>query len=189
MLGAGISLTRLGRMASTATPQEDEAPASVFSPADLSPLAWWNISDTSTLFQNSEATVPLSATATPVGAILDQSGNGHHLHQPSENARPLWHQSSGACWLENDQVDDDGFHLKTEVNVSCVVAAYQFRDGLASAFTSGRDAFFADANDGYAGNSVVGQPQAAKLATTAISEGFVVSVSESAYGTTILPLP
>jgi surface protein len=39
---------------------------------------WWDPSDTSTLFQDSAGTTPVTTLGQPVGLVLDKSGNGNH---------------------------------------------------------------------------------------------------------------
>jgi hypothetical protein len=60
-----------------------------FSPAEISGLALWlDASDSSTLFQNSDGTVPATASSDPVGAWLDKSGNARHATQSVSGSRP-----------------------------------------------------------------------------------------------------
>ena len=64
-------------------------PSSNFSPRSISGLALWlDASDGATLFQNSDGTVPATASSDPVGYWGDKSGNGRHLTQPTSTARP-----------------------------------------------------------------------------------------------------
>ncbi|PIE10063.1 MAG: hypothetical protein CSA72_10645, partial [Rhodobacterales bacterium] len=41
----------------------------------LSPAAWYDPSDLSTLFQDAAMTIPVTADGDPVGAVQDRSGN------------------------------------------------------------------------------------------------------------------
>lgn len=88
----GLSLWRLGGAA--------------FSPLSLSPIAWYDPSDFSTLFQNSNGTTAVTADGDPVGYMADKSGNGHHLIQATAASRPLYKTSGGLRWLEFDGTDD-----------------------------------------------------------------------------------
>jgi hypothetical protein len=64
--------------------------ASGFSPRSISGLALWlDASDSSTLFQNSDGTVPATASSDPVGSWGDRSGNGRHAVQATAGSRPL----------------------------------------------------------------------------------------------------
>jgi len=51
-------------------------------------------------------TIPVSTHGDPVGAVLDQSGNGYHLTQNAANKRPLYKTTDGLHWLEFDGVND-----------------------------------------------------------------------------------
>ena len=60
-----------------------------FNPRSISGLALWlDASDSSTLFQNSDGTVPATATSDPVGYWADKSGNGRHAVQATAGSRP-----------------------------------------------------------------------------------------------------
>ncbi len=68
--------------------------------------AWFDPSDLSTLFQDSAGTILATADGDPVGRVLDKSGNGRHLVQDINAARPILRHSGGGTWLEFDGVDD-----------------------------------------------------------------------------------
>ena len=64
-------------------------PSSTFTPRSISGLALWlDASDSSTLFQNSDGTVPATASSDPVGYWADKSGNGRHAVQATAGSRP-----------------------------------------------------------------------------------------------------
>lgn len=64
-------------------------PANNFTPRSITGLALWlDASDASTLFQNSDGTVPATATSDPVGYWGDKSGNARHAVQSSTSIRP-----------------------------------------------------------------------------------------------------
>lgn len=68
--------------------------------------AWYQISDLSTLFQDSTGFVPVTAAGQPVGLILDKSGNGKHFAQPNNSLRPLLKQDArGFYYLEGDKTN------------------------------------------------------------------------------------
>lgn len=52
--------------------------------------AWYDPSDTTTLFQDSAGTTPVTASGQPVGLMLDKSGRGHHATQPTAGSRPIY---------------------------------------------------------------------------------------------------
>jgi hypothetical protein len=61
-----------------------------FDPLTLPSLhAWLDASDTTTTFQNSNATTAANADNDPVRRINDKSGNGNNYTAPSDSARPL----------------------------------------------------------------------------------------------------
>lgn len=67
---------------------------------------WWDISDLSSLFQNSDGTGAV-AVGDPVGYVTDKSGNGRHMIQATAAARPVLRQDGGSFYyLEYDGVDD-----------------------------------------------------------------------------------
>lgn len=74
-------------------------------PYTLASFAWYDPSDITTLFQDSTMTTPVTANNDPVGAMLDKSGNGHHLIQSTAGARPLYKTSGGLHWLESASSD------------------------------------------------------------------------------------
>jgi hypothetical protein len=63
-------------------------------------------SDTSTLFQDSAGTTPVTAAGQPVGRMLDLSGNGHHATQTTAGKRPTYQTDGTLHWLAFDGVDD-----------------------------------------------------------------------------------
>jgi hypothetical protein len=77
-----------------------------FSPLSLAPVAWYDPSDISTLFQDSAGTTPVTASGQPVGKMLDKSGNGNHLLQATAASRPTYTVTSGLAYLAFDGVDD-----------------------------------------------------------------------------------
>lgn len=69
--------------------------------------AWYDPSDTSTLFQDSAGTIPVTADGDPVGLIMDKSGNDNHASQSTTAAKLVYRSSGGLSWLEHDGVDDE----------------------------------------------------------------------------------
>lgn len=80
------------------------SPAELFSGGALG--AWYDFSDTSTLFQDVAATIPVSADGDPVAVALDLSGNGKQAVQSALSARPTWRTDGTLSWIEFDGVDD-----------------------------------------------------------------------------------
>lgn len=85
------------------------APVSSFDPDTLFPGsevgAWWDLSDISTLWQDSARTTPVTADSDPLGCVDDKSGNGNHLLQATAGNRPLYKTSGGFHWAEGNGVD------------------------------------------------------------------------------------
>ncbi|MEQ3620580.1 MAG: hypothetical protein ABNH42_04475 [Marinobacter sp.] len=68
--------------------------------------AWYDPSDTSTLFQDSAGTIPVTADGDPVGLIMDKSGNDNHASQNTGLAKPIYRTDGQLHWLEFDGSDD-----------------------------------------------------------------------------------
>ena len=64
---------------------------------------WFDPSDLSTLFQNSDGT-GAPAVGQPVGYMADKSGNGHNATQPTSTKRPILRTANGLYYLEFDGV-------------------------------------------------------------------------------------
>lgn len=85
-----------------------QRPASAaWTPKALSPLAWYDPSDLSTLWQDTAGTVPVTASGQSVARIDDKSGNGYHLMQPTAGSRPSYQTSGGLHWLQGDGTADN----------------------------------------------------------------------------------
>lgn len=67
--------------------------------------AWYDPSDLSTLFQNSDGTTAVSV-GDPVGYMADKSGNGNHAIQATSTKRPTLQQDGSLYYL--DFGGDDG---------------------------------------------------------------------------------
>jgi hypothetical protein len=80
------------------------SPAALFASSEVG--AWYDPSDLSTMFQNSDGTVAVTTDGDPVGYIADKSGNGFHATQSSSAARPTYKTSGGLHWLDFDGTDD-----------------------------------------------------------------------------------
>lgn len=57
--------------------------------------AWYDISDISTLFQDSTFTTPVTADGQSVGGVKDKSGNNYHLKQATAGSRPVYRANVG----------------------------------------------------------------------------------------------
>lgn len=74
-------------------------------PGDYSPLAWFDPSDSSTVWQDTSATTP-AGDGDPVARIDDKSGNGRHATQSNSSYRPILRQSGSAWYLDFDGTND-----------------------------------------------------------------------------------
>ena len=63
------------------------SPASLFANGEQG--GWYDPSDFTTLFQNSNGTTAVAAPGDPVGYIADKSGRGNHRTQSTSGSRPL----------------------------------------------------------------------------------------------------
>ena len=66
--------------------------------------AWYDPSDSSTMFQDAAGTTPVTAVGQPVGRILDKSGRGNHAAQATTTKRPIL--PAAGYRLRSDFVDD-----------------------------------------------------------------------------------
>jgi hypothetical protein len=79
--------------------------AAVEFPLSLSPAAWYDPSDTSTLWKDTAGTDPVTTDGDAVARIDDKSGNDNHLIQATAANRPLYKTSGGLHWLLFDGTD------------------------------------------------------------------------------------
>ncbi len=96
-----LGLTRYSRAGGSGIPFD---PSILFSNGERG--AWYDPSDLTTLFQDAEGTIPVTADGDPVGLMLDKSGNGNHLVQPATASRPTYRTDGALHWLEFDGADD-----------------------------------------------------------------------------------
>jgi len=64
--------------------------AASFDPLSLSPHAWYDFTDLTTLFQDSLKTTPVTATGQPIGAVVDKSGNSRDANTTVTAAKPIY---------------------------------------------------------------------------------------------------
>lgn len=69
---------------------------------------WYDPSDIATMFQDTAATVPVTAAGQPVARVNDKSGNGKNLTQSTLARQPSYQvDSNGKAYLLFDGVDDN----------------------------------------------------------------------------------
>ena len=84
--------------------------------------AWYDPSDSSTLFQDAAGTTP-AGVGDPVGLMLDKSQlDGNHASQSTSNARPtLMQDDDNKFYLQNDEIDDILVTAFTNLGANCTV--------------------------------------------------------------------
>jgi len=102
----GGALTR--RLGSQGTPAAPFDPATLFAGTQG---GFWDVSDSSTLYQTfsgSTPSTPVTADNDPIGWISDKSGNGNHLKfgSPQNGFRPTYKANSGLPYALFDGIDD-----------------------------------------------------------------------------------
>lgn len=70
----------------------------------VSPRAFWDASDLSSLFQDSAGSTPVTTDNQPVGKWV---GNGLNFLQSTSGLRMTYQTSGGLHWLESDGTDDE----------------------------------------------------------------------------------
>ena len=95
-LGIGLGVTNYLRVP-TVPLDPDAAIAALFESGEEG--AWYDPSDSSTVWQDAAGTTP-AGVGDPVGRIDDKSGNGNHATQSTSTARPVLQSSSGLYYLE-----------------------------------------------------------------------------------------
>ena len=76
-----------------------------WSPADIVTAGWWDLSDISSLFQDTAASTPVTGATDPIKRINDKSGNSRNLLGASDTVRPLY-QTSDFQRANFDGTDD-----------------------------------------------------------------------------------
>ena len=102
-IGIGISLANYRPVPTAPLEDPDAAIAALFSGGEVG--AWYDPSDSSTVWQDAAGTTP-ATVGDPVGRIDDKSGNGNHATQTTSAARPVLQSSGGLYYLDFDGVDD-----------------------------------------------------------------------------------
>jgi hypothetical protein len=97
MAGLGLSI------AAIRTGSGGFSPATLF--ANSEEGFWFEISDLSTVWEDSAGTIPASVDG-PVGRITDKSGRGRHATQGTTANKPTLRSGGGLYWLEWDGFDD-----------------------------------------------------------------------------------
>jgi hypothetical protein len=97
--------------------------------------AYYDVSDISTLFQDSAGTVPVTAAGDPVGKMLDKSGNGYHVKQSNSTAQRPTYRIDGAG---NPYLEFGGSHvLYGPAGNNNALRTSSFLTGAACQFSTG----------------------------------------------------
>jgi hypothetical protein len=80
-LGLGLGFNRRRRVGGGGPP---------FSPADLSPTAWFRVMQQSSLYQTTDTSTPITAVTQTIGRMEDFSGGLRHATQGTLGARPTY---------------------------------------------------------------------------------------------------
>ena len=80
------------------------SPTQLFSTVDNGFI--FDVSDMTTLWQDSAKTTPVAADGDPVGFVQDISGRGNHLSQATASRRPIYRAGGGKPYLQFDNLDD-----------------------------------------------------------------------------------
>ena len=118
-----------------------------FTPLSLAPIAWYDPSDISTLFQTGTRAAPgaaVTASGDPVGLMLDKSGNNNDAVQATAAARPLYTVAGAVKYLLFDGVDDRLQATMTAITGSIIAGVAA---GRASTGTGAFARFFCSYNN------------------------------------------
>lgn len=78
-----------------------------FNPLDLSPIAFYNMTDLSKLWQDANGTIPATADGDPVGRIDDLVVVNAHMQQGTAGERPSLRQDANGVWhIQGDGLGD-----------------------------------------------------------------------------------
>lgn len=75
--------------------------------AAMAPVAWFDPSDLSTMYQTDDTSTPVTANNDPVGRRGDKSGNGKHATQAVAANRGLYKTSGGLHYISADGAGDE----------------------------------------------------------------------------------
>jgi hypothetical protein len=93
--------------------------------------AWYDLSDSSTLWQNTAASTPVTSAGQPIARVNDKSGNGNNWIRLSTDAqRPVW---NGSDALETDGINNWLYSSMAWSSAWTIVAALRGLDANNSA--------------------------------------------------------
>lgn len=107
---------------------------------------YYDPSDISTLFQDIDGLIPVTADGQAVALMKDKSGNNNHLMQSSASARPKYKTNGALHWLNFDGVDDvmvSGYVTWNGANFMTSLAIAENEKSQAGfSFTDGANRFY-----------------------------------------------
>jgi len=126
-----VSVHWAGRGPGHVSRKSSAATAAAFTPASLSPAAWYDPSDLSTLFQDTAGTTPVTTAGQSVARINDKSGNGLTLTQSTSTKCPTYQvDGNGKPYILFDGTNDT-------IGNSAAVAGSAHAIGIAVLATAG----------------------------------------------------
>lgn len=102
--------------------------------------AWYDFSDLTTLFTDTDGTTNVTADGDLVARIEDKSGNGHHLIQSTPTSRATYRTNGTNQWLEFD--GGDMYRIDTDTDILRNVNSGLVGFILRSSTISGTDGLF-----------------------------------------------
>jgi hypothetical protein len=162
----------------------DSGPA-VFSPADVSPLSWYDVAPAYCYVERTGGGTTLASVNGVVGTVRDRSGNAFHLQAPTDAARPLLRNSGALYWLEFDGVDDAmraAFTVGTTFARYSAFASISYTGG--ERLYSGGSATQGELSQGVVSTEIRQFHTIFGLAATVPATGTNYTVSETITGTT-----
>lgn len=123
-------LLRVGTLISSSRATGEGVAA--WSPSALSPIAFWDFSDLSTMWQDTAGTTPVTTDGQTVARVDDKSGNGRHITQATALNCPTYRTSGGLHWLEFDGTNDGLMSGNVDLSASTELLVSAAYDSTAS---------------------------------------------------------
>ena len=148
------------------------------------PKLWLDLSDVSTLQQDSAGTTPVTTAGDPIGRIMDKSGAANHATQATTTSRPLWQTTFAAL----DGVDDSwataSIDFTSTDKVTVISGVRKLSDAARAIIVEGSTSFGVIGSFGLAGpwtaaapDFLAGATGLSAAAVTAQPSGFAAPIS------------
>lgn len=92
-----------------------------------SPTGWYDVSDLSTLWQDTAGTVPVTTDGQKVARIDDKSGNGRNFVQSNVSYQPVYRTDGLIHWLE---FASSGVNLRSQATIGDVLSGTEHYYGV-----------------------------------------------------------